>query len=159
MSREPSVTFQPIAGLLGWVLPGLGHCFLGQVHRGLLVLAGVMGLFLGGIFIGGIDVIDQREDKWWFVLQAGVGPVALATNWVHQRQFKVPDGRGQQPRSGYPDPSRNPGGKPAANTKSLGRVNEVGSLWAAMGGMLNAIAVIDALWYARGPRRRNGGAA
>ena len=41
-------------------------------------------------------------------------------------------------------------------TKSLGHPNEIGSLWATLAGMLNAICVIDALIHA--PRNRNAAA-
>lgn len=149
---------QLIAGVLGCVLPGLGHAYLGHVARGVLVAAGVLGLFAGGILIGGIDVIDRREDRWWFVLQAGVGPVAFVVDSVHQNWLKVPAGpervgsRLGARVSALPDATQNPGGVAAPNTKSLGRVNEVGSLYTALAGMLNAIAVIDALW--RRPARR-----
>jgi hypothetical protein len=157
MSNRPDLEFQPVAGLLAVVLPGLGHAYLGHVKRGVLAFAGVMGLFLGGIFIGGIDAVDRREDFWWFVLQAGVGPVAFATDAVHQNYFKVEVRQGGQNirRSGHPDPAMN-GGKPAPSKKSLGLVNEAGSLYAAMAGMLNMIVIIDALWHAPARRRRDG---
>lgn len=159
MSDRTKVEFQPLAGVLAAVLPGLGHAFLGDPKRGLLVFAGVMGMFMGGLLIGGIDAVDRVEDKWWFVLQAGVGPTAFAVDAVHQNYFKVREvvnGR-ERVRSGLPDPAGN-GGEPARNRKSLGRVNEAGALYAAMAGMLNAIAVIDALWHVRRPRgaRREG---
>lgn len=133
-SRDPEV-FQPVAGVLAAVFPGLGHAALGEVRRGALICLGVMGLFLGGMLIGGIDVVDRHEDKWWFVLQAGVGPTAFVVDSVHQRFVK---------EDGVSAPER----------KSLGRVNEVGSLFAAMAGLVNFIAVIDAFWHA--PVRRRG---
>ncbi len=156
--QSPPQEFQPVAGVLAVILPGLGHFYLGHIRRGLGVLGGVMGLFLGGMFIGGIDVIDRQEDKWWFVLQAGVGPIAFAVDAVHQKQFKIPDVQGGRVvrRTASPDPSDNPGDQPARNRKSLGRVNEVGSLYIALAGMINAIAVIDALWNMPARRRREG---
>ena len=48
------------AAVLGWILPGLGHASLGDRRRGLLVGGGVLGLFLGGLLIGGLDVVDRR---------------------------------------------------------------------------------------------------
>lgn len=161
MTREERPTFQPVATLMGIVLPGLGQCWLGEWKRGVLVFAGIMGLFLGGMLVGGIDVIDRVEDKWWFVLQAGVGPAAFAVDSIHQNVLKVPDPRAPGIRKITPPPeTRNPSGTagPPRIRKSLGRVNEVGSLYAAMAGMLNMIAVLDAAWRRplRGERRRSG---
>lgn len=123
-----------MAGVLAYVLPGLGYAYLGEVKRGVLVGVGVLGLVLGGLLIGGIDVIDREEDGWWFVLQAGVGPVVWGLDYYHQQDKNLPE----------------PG-----VTRSLGRVNEVGSLYIAMAGMLNAIAVIDCGWRASSARRRD----
>lgn len=140
-------TFHPVAGLLGILLPGLGHVSLGEAYRGVMVLAGVLGLFAGGLLIGGVDAIDSREDFWWFVGQAGVGPVAFAVDQAHQGWFKVED-----PRAAGNVRSYRPDEDPPIR-KSLGHANELGALYMFIAGMLNAIAVIDATWHAR-PRRR-----
>ncbi len=113
------------------MLPGLGHVFLGRAKRGGLIFLGVMGLFLGGMLIGGIDVIDRQRDFWWFVLQAGVGPIAYVADSLHQSRFTN-------------DPLM----------QSLGRVNEVGSLYTGLAGLVNLIAIIDATWPAVLTERR-----
>lgn len=89
-SPEP---LQPLAGVLGLVLPGLGHAFLGHTRRGLLIFTGVMGLFASGLLIGGIDSVDRREDFIWFLGQGLVGPTAFAVDYAHQHHFKVADAR------------------------------------------------------------------
>src|SRR5690554_6795089 len=83
--------FEPFAALLAYLVPGLGHLALGQKARAAWIFVGVMGLFFGGLFIGGIDSVDRKEDFWWFVGQAGAGPVAFAVDRVHQSWFKVAD--------------------------------------------------------------------
>jgi len=147
-TARPEETLQPVAGLLAFLLPGLGHISLGEARRGVMILIGVLGLFFGGLLVGGVDAVDSREDFWWFVAQAGVGPVAIATDRIHQTQFKVADPRAPGgARSAWPD--ENP-----TIRKSLGHVNEIGALYAAIAGMLNAIAIIDAVWHR--PRRVGG---
>jgi hypothetical protein len=157
--------FVPLAGLLAIVLPGLGHWFLGERARAVAIAAGVLGMFFGGILIGGIDVIDSREDTIWFVGEALVGPLAFGVDYAHQHHFKVfdeqPGPNGQMVRgplrSARPDETRAPGGKavPAAagqgppNIKSLGRMNELGTLFATLAGMLNLIAILDAAFHSR----------
>ena len=125
LTHSQRTTFEPLGGLLALLLPGLGHLLMGRAKRGGLIFLGVMGLFLGGVLIGGIDVIDRQRDFWWFVLQAGVGPLAFVADSLHQSRFAN-------------DPMM----------QSLGRVNEVGSLYAGLAGLVNLIAVIDAAWPA-----------
>jgi hypothetical protein len=154
---EHDEEFQPLAGLLAIVLPGLGHWVLGERSRAVAIAVGVLSMFFGGILIGGIDVIDSREDTIWFVGEALVGPVAFGVDYAHQNHFKVIDPNTGKRRSAYPDETRGPGGKaiPAAagqgppNIKSLGRMNELGTLFATLAGMLNLIAILDAAFHAR----------
>lgn len=177
-----------IAGIVALLFPGAGHFFvLGERRRGLLAAVGVLGLFFGGMFIGGIDVIDREEDKYWFLGQALTGPLAFAVNAYHQNNFKAYDipediieGRQMdeqvaarfRKRSLYPEEQRQwvefqikgptgettrllpvavpagPGGGPPSH-KSLGRMNELGMLASTLGGMLNFIIILDALFPTR----------
>src|SRR5207244_3626162 len=73
--------FEPAAGVLACVFPGLGHWVLGERWRAMAIAAGVLGLFFGGMLIGGIDVVDSREDTIWFVGEALVGPVAFGVDY------------------------------------------------------------------------------
>jgi len=123
---EQGGELSPFPAVMAYVFPGLGYVTRGEVKRGALVCAGVMFLFMGGMLVGGIDVIDKRDDRWWFLLQAGAGPSAFVMDWVNQAQLKNP-GTGE-------------------SHQSLSHVNEIGSLSAAMAGMLNIIAVVDCLW-------------
>jgi hypothetical protein len=148
--------FEPVALVLAAVLPGLGHLYLGRRARAGLIAVGVLGLFFGGMLIGGISVIDRRDNPIWFAGQAMVGPIAFGVDHVHQTYFKVRD-RGVL-RSANPDEARDPvtaapvhagPGQGPPYIKSLGRVNELGTLFATIAGMLNLIVVIDAAWHAR----------
>lgn len=174
MSMDSHTAFNPKGLIFGILLPGAGHMATGQVARGLLIAAGVLGLFLGGILIGGIDVIDSEEDRVWFYGEALVGPLAFAIDGAHQKLFKAYDKsimgiasfaelEHAQKRSAYPDEMRvmstfplqgrsvtipvfvpaTPGAGPP-NKKSIGKVNELGTLFATIAGMLNVIALIDA---------------
>jgi len=156
--------FRPIAGILAVLFPGAGHVYLKQTWRGVGVAVGVLGLFFGGILIGGIDVVDRNEDTIWFIGQAFVGPIAFATDRYHQTRLKahekvVSDGKyipGAM-RTGNPGEKREmrqnipvweptAGGRPP-NSKSLAHPNEIGTLFATIAGMLNLIAILDALFH------------
>ena len=86
---RPRERLDLLAGLVAAAIPGAGHIYLGEVRRGILAAVGVLGLFFGGVLLGGIDVIDRKEDPWWFVGQALVGPIAFGVDWYHQTQLKA----------------------------------------------------------------------
>lgn len=88
------------AGVCAMLFPGLGHAVRGEAKRGLMAAIGVLGMFFGGLLIGGIDTVDSREDKWWFYGQAFVGPLAFGADWVHQNQFKAYGIPGDPPEAG-----------------------------------------------------------
>lgn len=159
------VGFEPLALGAACILPGLGHVVRGERLRGVCAGCGVLGLFVGGMVVGGIDVIDRREDTVWFVGQAMVGPLAFVVDHVHQTRFKVIDPLTGMLRSAQPDEGRDPasgraieGGTPP-NTKSVGKANELGMLAATLGGMLNFIVIIDAGFPSRRRARGGGGRA
>lgn len=122
-------TFQPVAGVLAFLVPGMGHVWLGETRRGVLICAGILGLFLGGLLIGGIDVVDRRTDHWWFLLQAGNGPIAFAADAINARMAS-------QSINGTP-----------REIVAIGRVREAGILYGALAGMLNIMVIIDAAWH------------
>ncbi len=160
---EPqSKGLDPAAGLLACLFPGAGHLYRGEAYRALMAAFGVLGLFLGGMFVGGIDTIDAEEDRIWFVGQAFVGPVAFGVNYVHQTRFKAYDPDTRVRRTGYPDEMRasriiDPvkgeqpvwvpaeDGRGPPNVKSVAKMNEIGTLAATIAGMLNFIIILDAL--------------
>lgn len=172
--KDP-VGFAPVAGALAILFPGAGHLALKQTARGLYIALGILGLFISGLLIGGIDAIDRKEDFVWFLGQGLVGPLAFAVDHHHQNNIKVVDPNTGQRRSAGPHEIRHPtsgeailvrspeDGSPMRfrdprtnqtrmstpadrppNTKSLGRMNELGTLFITIAGMLNLIAILDA---------------
>jgi hypothetical protein len=181
MATPPEEPIQPLAGLLALALPGCGHLFLRKYDRAFYAALGILGLFFGGLLIGGIDSVDSQEDRIWFLGQALVGPIAFGVDHLHQSRFKGwaettqpdPNRPGSvrtvfKTRSPYPGetlqrgsspvdpgktallvvPSEEPNSRPASS-KSLGRMNELGTLFTTLAGMLNLIVVLDALFPGR----------
>lgn len=140
----------PLAAVLAWVLPGLGYIARGELARGLAVGGSILALILAGLFIGGPDTIDSREERWWFMVQIAGGPVVLTLDQIHQRVLKVPAQDGKPYRvSPHPDAAMNPGSKPPAFTRSVARVNESARLYIVIAGMLNMIAILDCMAITR----------
>ena len=84
---------------------------------------GVLFLFLGGVLIGGLDVVDRKDDRLWFLAQVLCGPVAIAADLANQTLLKPMPGNWMD---------RYEEGDPAVTRrlyrKSLGHVNEMGTL-------------------------------
>ncbi|MHC4217300.1 MAG: DUF6677 family protein [Planctomycetota bacterium] len=154
ISTKSPRQFTPSAAILAWLWPGSGHIYLGERKRGLLVMFGVLFLFLGGILIGGLDVVDRRDDRLWFLAQILCGPVAIAADYANQRIVKPnpmprPEVLVDLYEQGDPEIVRYVG------RKSLGHVNEMGTLYCALAGLMNLVVILDALQPQ--PRRSEAG--
>jgi hypothetical protein len=133
MSRysETSVP-PPIVALATWVVPGSGYWLIGERARGLTVGVTIIVLFVLGLLIGGVKVVDPPPNalsspinaitqKPWFVGQILAGPITLLTASI---------------------------GSSEKYFTSHARVNEIGTLYTAVAGMLNLLAIIDAAYRA-----------
>lgn len=164
-----TVGFEPVAGLLAFLFPGLGHFFLGEKSRAIAIAAGMLGLIFIGLLTGGIDAVDSKQDKLWYIPQAIAGPVVFGVDYINQTRLKgvdlqASDGSNARvfrtPNPGeelavQTDPQR-PGqkirvivpkaGAVPAKSKSISHMNEVGTLFVALAGMLNLIVILDALF-------------
>lgn len=155
-STRQEVEFAPLA-LVGAVLfPGAGHALRGESKRGFAAGVGVLGLFFGGLLIGGVDSVDSKEDQFWFLGQALVGPIAFGIDHYHQNHLKVIDERSGREvrRTAYPNEGRDAAGRPIVggtppNTKSVTKLNELGMMTCCLAGMMNLIVIIDAGWPTR----------
>lgn len=128
-SQDEETPITPGAAILAWLLPGAGHIAHGQTKRGVVIMIGVLFLFISGLLIGGVDVVDRKEDKLWFIAQVFCGPIALGADYANQHFIK-----------GLPPVDRN-------QTTSLGRVNEIGTLYCALAGLMNLVIILDALHF------------
>jgi hypothetical protein len=140
-----------LEAVAGWIVPGLGHWLLGERRRGVILGITILSLWLAGLLIGGVCVLDpqtppeqnKRGRSYWYFAQIMVGPSVPVSlyfvNVLYNNQ------------------------EPVSNTHnrfspSLGKVNEQGTLYTAMAGLLNLLAVIDVVWcdpQARRKRRKD----
>lgn len=121
----------PLVALVGWLVPGAGYWLIGQRARALTVGITILILFALGLLIGGMKVVDAPASysnpfnillqKPWFVGQVLAGPITLVTATI---------GRGE------------------AFFMSHARANEIGTLYTAVAGMLNLLAIIDSAYRA-----------
>jgi hypothetical protein len=125
-SSKTSSVPAPVVALAAWLVPGAGYLISGQRARGLTVGIAILSLFVLGCLIGGARVVDAPEgfaspfsalmQKPWFIGQILAGPITLITASIAKApEFVV----------------------------SHARVNEIGTLYTAIAGMLNLLAIID----------------
>src|SRR5687767_1094388 len=121
-----------LVALAGWVVPGGGYFLIGQRTRGIVIGVTILVLFLMGILIAGVRVVDAPNlldvswrswatrilQKPWFIGQVLTGPIGIVAAGV----------------------SHALGTEYRAATARLG---EIGTLYTAVAGMLNLLAIID----------------
>jgi hypothetical protein len=132
----------PLVALAGWFVPGLGYWLIGQRLRGLVVGVTILLLFVAGLLIGGMHVIDAPTGltmplifaKPWFIGQVLTGPVSLASSYLANNWGVYIDPGTLKQMTGV--------------ALSHSRVNEIGVLYTAVAGMLNLMAIIDCSYRA-----------
>jgi hypothetical protein len=136
------------AALAAWLVPGLGHWLIGQRYRGSILMVTLLLLWAVGLTVGGIGVIDHKTHPYWFTGQMLAAP-SVVVDWYHQR---LKGHGGPQPESRT--------GRPPAYEPSFGRIREQGTLYVALAGLLNLVAIIDVIYRdPEDPRHRPPGEA
>lgn len=162
--------FNPAAAVLGWLWPGLGHISIGERRRGRLIMLGVLFLFVGGVLIGGVDCVKimqheaaaapgrSRQFVLWFLAQGFCGPIAVVVDWINPH---YPANLPVDWQERYFD--EDPEILAKLRVIGLNKPNEMGTLFCALAGLMNLVAILDVLYFApKGPRefverRRTGG--
>lgn len=135
-SRELSpIVKVPVTGLLAWLVPGLGHIFAGERTRGLIILVTVGVTFWSGVAIGSVrQTVDPQRKKLWFMAQVCAGTHTLAAySW------------GEHARRGLNEDDLAP-----SRWSSV----EVAMVYTGVAGLLNLLAIMDALVRADPSTRR-----
>jgi hypothetical protein len=127
----------PIAGILAWIIPGLGHIYLGHRTRGLVLLVTITATFWTGVAIGSVQgTVDPTERRLWFLAQMGTGGNAIsafALNQITTRAVRA-DNR-----------------KPVVTNWVAA---EVGVHYTGVAGLLNVLVIFDAVGRADPTRSR-----
>ena len=119
-----------IAGLLAWLIPGAGHFYLGLRKRAVLLFVTIEITFLIGLYIGTIRIVDPAQSVFWFIAQIFAG---LNTIISHLWALRL--------GSPHVDPS---------HLLIRDWSYHIAVLYTAVAGLLNLLAVFDALIRASG---------
>jgi len=124
-----------LAVVVGWLIPGAGHLYLGRRRKALALFVLIMGTYLGGQALARFKCVFYRrsptlKSQLWFYGQAGAGlPTAL---------FAL----------------ANKGKTEGEEAELLFRLRPlfgIGTLWTTVAGLLNFLAVVDVydIYYRR----------
>jgi len=138
---------------LAWLIPGLGHLYMGDIKRGLILCITISGLFISGLLIGGVGVVDYKLNKAWFFGQMFNGPAVVLAIVRSKTLMTYPDAPVATSRYfGTPH-------EPNAYAPSFGRPNEIGILYTALAGLLNLFIFYDVWDRSQGRKARKNNAA
>lgn len=139
------------AGVLAWLVPGLGHFYQGRWAKAVLFSTCILALFATGIAFGSapedprigyarvvyIDT-DSFQDRWAIVPQSGMGIAALPAfyQWYRARNNQLGDSTFMAPMKRH-----------QANDIHyvLGAYFELGTVFTMIAGLLNILVVFDAV--------------
>ncbi len=155
----------PLIAIAAWTLPGLGYVLLGQRARGFTVGVTILVLFVFGLLIGGIRVLNvpgydeegqpivvnargrldaRRGAEGAWVMRARPWSQVREKPWSVAQVLTGPVGLVGMACSVWASDPQNGTDGVAPAAPSTARVNEIGVLYTAVAGMLNLLAIIDA---------------
>ena len=106
--------------LVAWMIPGAGHFLIRERKRGVILFAVITALFVIGLYVGSIGVVDWVSGRIWFYAQILYSPaVGLIGNITKH--------------GGYP---------------VYGRPCDVGQIYTCIAGLLNLLCVLSAVYMA-----------
>ena len=104
--------------VLAWAVPGAGHFALGKWQKGLLYFVCIVGTFIAGWLISGRADVYFQSGRLHVLLQMGAGVITFVLGM----------------------------GRTAAEPKlTVMRMFEIGTLYTMVAGLLNVLAVMDAV--------------
>ncbi len=163
-----------LAIILAWAVPGLGHFLVGEKGRGLLFATVIHGLFALGMIIGGIRAINPWDQPIWTYTQYLAGwPMLVAGRVEKDWMPQGPDQHGtkfdqllDEYEKERPTPSDDSQiqARQAYAAKMFAKyplltyhpkVQDVGSVYCGIAGMLNLLVMFDVLLRVTGTERES----
>jgi hypothetical protein len=155
------------AGLLSYLVPGLGQIYQGRVAKGLLFLVCLYGMFFGGMAMGdwkNVYIVDIAQDgsgdpAWnnnsWhlprpaanlvnrlhYVGQFWIGAAAWPAIWQYNR-LPVPS---EQTSPFLHNFERAPTDEEANELQRQGKLPDIAWVYTVIAGVLNILVIYDAL--------------
>ena len=118
-----------IVGLAAWIIPGAGHFLIRERKRAVIIFITVTALFLSGLYVGSIAVVNQETSRPWFFAQILSSPAVGVLS--HKVTAGYLDAQGEH-----------------QNYNSYGRPCDIGQLYTGVAGLLNLLCIFSAVYMA-----------
>ena len=140
----------PTAAFLSWLMPGLGHWWIGEKARGVILFVVITVTFWSGIAVGGVrTVIAPRENGPWIAAQVCMGPQSLIA-WKSAENLRLNEAvSAQRVEEGIDSPDA------LVSYRAPWPSGDIGVVYAGIAGLLNLLVMLDVL--ARVERMNAGG--
>lgn len=126
-----SLTRTILAGIFAWLIPGAGHYYLRQRNMAAVYFIAITFVYGVGLAVGGVkNSVNPRTNPWLFLAELGIGGY---TGLGYVVSSQIPDYDPKEPSpyiSYYPEA-------------------DVAQIYLAIGGLLNLLAILDALMRAQ----------
>lgn len=153
-----------LAGVLAWLVPGLGHFYQGRTAKGIVFCVCILSTFSYGLYLGGsseqgwgrVVYASWRpgQRRWSFLCQIGAGLPAMPALLEAKRAadgrkplfggFMAPPWPADDPNAGRRREALR--GQPTLDDlhRQLHRYFDVGTAYTMIAGLLNVLAIYDA---------------
>ena len=146
--KQPPVTLKnrPLAALLAYLVPGLGHFYQGRTGKGILYGVCILGLYLVGLAMGDwrnvfwrwVSPFQDSEHFCYYYLGqffAGLAalPALIQATLIHYGHAPIAGGFLAEPSQIQINASY-----------QSGKIVEMGALYTTVAGLLNILAIFDA---------------
>jgi hypothetical protein len=154
MASPPPSTGKLIqAGLLTWLVPGLGHWLLGQRGLGAVFFLAISIPYFVGLAVGGLkNSINPWSNRWLFLAELGIGGYTsvglLANSRIGELDLHTvaaasdPTVLRERPLSPHTK-------ELLSRYVSYSPESDVATIYLATAGLLNLLAILDALTRAQ----------
>lgn len=139
----------PLAAFLAWLIPGAGHFYQGRRIKATIFATNIALLYMAGLWLGDFRVVyasNRPQDRRWpFLCQAGVGAAAIP---ALVQAYRVGAGKAPLFAGKFAPPNlgdRFNGGELDEIHYRLGQGWDLGQTYTMIAGLLNILAVYDAL--------------
>ncbi len=143
MANEKHKPWAVVALILAWLVPGMGHVYIGRPVRGLVIFITIAATFWAGVAMGGVMTIDRQNEPWWFAANMLTGVHGL-TAYQHHKNV-IAEVKGTLRDGDASDAQDRLSAKLAEKKIELAApTDNVSRAYSGVAGMINLLCIFDA---------------